>query len=265
MDRRHFLQCAAVASSTLNTGIRADGAASADSLLVIIDLVGGNDGLNTVIPHADPRYLALRPTIAVDHGRVLPLNDENALHPALRALMPVWSAGELAIVHSVGSVESSQSHHRASEVMHRTLPGFRSTEQLAVPVGQILAGPASESTTTQSIRLALHGFDTHENQPVEHGRLLAELAATVLALREMLHASGRWHDTVVLTRSEFGRRAAENLTAGTDHGCASVQFLAGGRVAGGVRGAPPDLDALDERGSLVAWVHPGELLARIHL
>lgn len=267
MDRRQFLQCTAAAPLAAGGGIEIARASPHGRLLIIIDLVGGNDGLNTVIPFSDPRYFALRPTIAIDRQSVLPLDDRNALHPALRPLMPLWPAGELAILHGVGSAEASLSHHRASELMQAALPDFPSVEASSdgpacspapVSLAQALARIAS-GAPLQSLHLALHGFDTHERQPAEHVRLLARLAATMTALRASLRASGRWPDTLLMTRSEFGRRAAENLSAGTDHGSAGVFFIAGGRLTGGVFGAQPDLDLLDRRDHPAPQVDIGAL------
>jgi uncharacterized protein (DUF1501 family) len=267
MDRRQFLQCSAAAPLAAGGGIEIARASPHSRLLIIIDLVGGNDGLNTVIPFSDPRYFALRPTIAIDRQSGLPLDDRNALHPALRPLMPLWSAGELAILHGVGSAETSLSHHRASELMQAALPDFPSADALAscpacspapLSLAQALAQIAS-GAPLQSLHLALHGFDTHERQPAEHARLLARLAATMSALRASLQASGRWPDTLLMTRSEFGRRAAENLSAGTDHGGAGVHFIAGGRLTGGVFGVQPDLDLLDRRGHPAPQVSIGAL------
>ena len=79
------------------------------------------------------------------------------------------------------------------------------------------------------------------------------------ALRASLQASGRWPDTLLMTRSEFGRRAAENLSAGTDHGSAGAHFIAGGRLTGGVFGAQPDLDLLDRRAHPAPQVDIGAL------
>lgn len=267
MDRRQFLQCTAAAPLAAGGGIEIARASPRSRLLIVIDLVGGNDGLNTVIPFSDPCYLALRPTIAIDRQSVLPLDGRNALHPALRPLMPLWSAGELAILHGVGSAEASLSHHRASELMQAALPDFPSADSPAscpacsrapLSLAQALAQIAS-GAPLQSLHLALHGFDTHERQPVEHARLLAHLAAMMSVLRASLQASGRWPDTVLMTRSEFGRRAAENLSAGTDHGGASAQFIAGGRLTGGVFGMQPDLDLLDRPGHPALQVDIGAL------
>ena len=267
MDRRQFLQCTAAAPLAAGGGIEIARASPHGRLLIVIDLVGGNDGLNTVIPFSDPRYFALRPTIAIDRESVLPLDDRNALHPALRPLMPLWSASELAILHGVGSAEASLSHHRASELMQAALPDFPWADAAAdgpacspapVSLAQALVRIAS-GAPLQSLHLALYGFDTHERQPAEHARLLARLAATMTALRASLQASGRWPDTLLMTRSEFGRRAAENLSAGTDHGSAGAHFIAGGRLTGGMFGAQPDLDLLDRRAHPAPQVDIGAL------
>jgi uncharacterized protein (DUF1501 family) len=95
------------------------------------------------------------------------------------------------------------------------------------------------------VRLSLNGFDTHRNQPVLHANLLRHLAEGLAALRSALVELERWNSTLVLTYAEFGRRAQENGSNGTDHGTASVHFALGGRVKGGFLGSAPRLDRLD--------------------
>ena len=97
--------------------------------------------------------------------------------------------------------------------------------------------------------LTLGGFDTHANQAATQARLLGELAGGLVALRSALDELGRWDDTLVLTYAEFGRRPKENQTGGTDHGTANVHFALGGRVAGGLYGAAPDLARLSGDGN----------------
>lgn len=90
-----------------------------------------------------------------------------------------------------------------------------------------------------------HGsFDTHEGQPWRHPRLLKELAENLAAFRQGLMRMGRWDDVLVMTYSEFGRRAGENGNEGTDHGSANTHFMLGGRVKAGLYGEHPRLDRL---------------------
>lgn len=308
MDRRHFLLTAGSASLAL-APFRPVTAAPAGRLLVLVDLVGGNDGLNTLVPSGQAAYYRLRPTIALDRRALLPVSAGQGLHPALRPLMPLWQDGQLALLQGVGCAEGSLSHHRATEIMdsgrlddsplqpgwlarclavheagrHAATPALVVASDLPGPLhglprcrslscadgealtarfgfpadalGDALARACADlaaGSDAAVIRVALDGFDTHEDQPTTHARLLDSLARSLAALRNALTAMGRWQDTLVMTRSEFGRLANENLSAGTDHGNAGVQLIAGGRVAGGLRGEATDLDALDARGGLPA-------------
>ncbi|MDF1838848.1 MAG: DUF1501 domain-containing protein, partial [Planctomycetota bacterium] len=97
------------------------------------------------------------------------------------------------------------------------------------------------------------GYDTHSFQAKTHAHLLQELDQGLHALLEELESRDRLKDTLIMTMSEFGRRVAENGSkdgAGTDHGLASVQWLMGGHVKGGLLGPRPDLTNLDGNGNL---------------
>src|SRR5262249_45932232 len=91
------------------------------------------------------------------------------------------------------------------------------------------------------IRLSLGSFDTHANQQGAHANLLRQLAEGLDALRAALVEAGRWNTTVIATYAEFGRRARENESGGTDHGTASAHFVLGGGVKGGLYGPEPAL------------------------
>lgn len=84
--------------------------------LVLLELAGGNDGLNTVIPYRDPVYAESRPSLAFSAAEVLPLNTELGLNPALKPLMESWSAGNLAIVLGVGYPNPNRSHFRSIDI-----------------------------------------------------------------------------------------------------------------------------------------------------
>ncbi len=79
-----------------------------ERVLVIIELGGGNDGLNTVIPHADPAYHDLRPSIRIEDG--IDLDGELALHPNLTSLAERYSTGQVAIIEGVGVENPDLSH-----------------------------------------------------------------------------------------------------------------------------------------------------------
>lgn len=85
-------------------------------ILVIVQLAGGNDGLNTVIPFEDDHYYRLRPTLALPKDQVLKINSTLGLHPAASALHRLVSEGRLSIVQNVGYPNPNRSHFRSSEI-----------------------------------------------------------------------------------------------------------------------------------------------------
>ena len=93
-------------------------AAGADyrRLLVLVELNGGNDGLNTAVPYADAEYYNLRPRLAIARDQVLQLDARTGLHPSLQPLMPIWQARELALVQGVGYPGANLSHFRSIEI-----------------------------------------------------------------------------------------------------------------------------------------------------
>ena len=133
MKRREFLTMAAAASASFSMprvfaaphpggGItsqldaRATARDSSSKLLILIELKGGNDGLNMVVPFTDSTYYALRRHIAIPRDQVLALDAGTALHPALRPLLSVWRDGQLAVVQGVGCDQDSAAHFRSSEI-----------------------------------------------------------------------------------------------------------------------------------------------------
>lgn len=88
-----------------------------DRTLVVIFLRGGADGLTLVAPVADDAYHRARPTLRVAETEGIRLDDVFALHPRLAPLAPLWTAGELAIIHSVGSEDATRSHFEAQDLM----------------------------------------------------------------------------------------------------------------------------------------------------
>jgi uncharacterized protein (DUF1501 family) len=89
-----------------------------DRVLVLVDLAGGNDGLNTVVPFRHDRYHELRPTLRVTKERLLPLDGEVGLREELRGLKELFDRGCLAIVQGVGYPQPDRSHFRSSDIWH---------------------------------------------------------------------------------------------------------------------------------------------------
>jgi len=135
-SRRQFLRSAGALAALgavpgfLARALAASGAASGKTLVVVF-LRGGADGLSIVPPVGDPAYRAARPTLALappgKDGGALRLDDVFALHPALSALLPLWSDGALGIVHAAGLPGASRSHFDAQDFCESGTPGLKST------------------------------------------------------------------------------------------------------------------------------------------
>jgi uncharacterized protein (DUF1501 family) len=346
MDRRTFLFGASAASVAL----AARGAAAEtrpQRILLLVELKGGNDGLNTLVPYADPMYRQFRPGIGLARERIVQLDERVGLHEKLEPLMESWKGRDLAILQGVGYPYPNRSHFRSIEIWDTASASSQTLsegwisqafEGVARPAGAgvdgivvdtnalPLVGPALRTVVMQdaenflrqaqamkdsaqpdggnpalrhilevrrevnaaavglrnrlhdspapafayaedgnfgrqldlatrlitaqvpvvAIKVALGGFDTHANQVPTQERLLGLLAAGLATLRKNLIAAGRWNDVVVMTYSEFGRRARQNASGGTDHGTSSPQFVMGGQVKGGLHGAYPSLADLQD-------------------
>ncbi|MGH8618588.1 MAG: DUF1501 domain-containing protein [Burkholderiales bacterium] len=361
MNRREFIStcgAASVAVALPSVAGAQQAAGRYNNLLILVELKGGNDGLNTVVPYADAGYYSVRPRLAVARDQVLQLDTRTGLHPSLAPLLPLWQARELAVVQGVGYPQANLSHFRSIEIwdtasksseyladgwLARAFAGapvprnfaadgvivggnemgplagtgtraialanpdqFLKQARLAAPAGVsgnaalshilkveqdivqaasgLSAGYAFRTDFPQgafgnavraamqvvasrapvaAIRVTLNGFDTHANQMATQQRLLKELAEGMAALKGALVELERWNSTLVMTYAEFGRRPRENQSGGTDHGTANAHFVAGGRVKGGLYGAPPALDRLDGNGNLPFAVDFRDLYATV--
>src|SRR6266699_516320 len=87
-----------------------------DRTLIVVQMAGGNDGLNTVIPFTDPLYHQMRPTLGIADAQVLHLDTRLGLHPNLAPLKQLWDTGHLAIVEGVGYPNQSLSHFQAMDI-----------------------------------------------------------------------------------------------------------------------------------------------------
>jgi uncharacterized protein (DUF1501 family) len=315
--------------------------------LILVELSGANDGLNTLVPIKDERYRELRPKIGLLKHEVFDLGQGLALHSAMKPLDAAWQAGDMAVLQGLGYPGQNRSHFKSIAIwetggdgnksgktgwLTEDIEGVAGAEQLdahgisldggmgvfASPSGvwlsmtsmaqfsnlrtkvetiktvdsknpalslvldrgraldasmrsiskkignsryqspmRINAGDFGKQVSMATslidagidapvLKLKINGFDTHENQAWRHRALLRNLAKGLSGLRKALKRSGHWEDTLVMTYSEFGRRALENESGGTDHGTAAPHFLMSGALDGGIWGIHPDLGDINE-------------------
>ena len=230
MNRRQFLSMAGAFAGSTGSAFAFTHPDASPSIrsLVIVDLDGGNDGLNTVIPIDDPLYRALRPGLAIPKDRALTLDQRTALHPSLLPLMSAWHARDMAIVQGVGHAAPDRSHYRsrqiwetASDAHEYRSDGWLSRVSNLPALNVVQTGPfvasckaAARLITTRpatALQLTLHGFDTHENQALRHASLLAQFAEGLALLRAdhaAVEVAGRMGDAAIETvaiAQEIGR------------------------------------------------------------
>ena len=137
MKRRDFLKSSglfllstASTPSILRSVVRAgEISIPGDRVLVVVFQRGAVDGLAMVVPHGDPDYgKQIRPNIALTASQTLKLDGFFGLHPALKDLMPLWEAGNLAVIHQVGSPNPTRSHFDAQDFMESGAPGNKTIE-----------------------------------------------------------------------------------------------------------------------------------------
>lgn len=185
LTRRRFLERTLQGSSLVALGPTVPGflastAAAAepgkDNVLVVVEMTGGNDGLNTVVPYADDLYYAARPTIGIAKDQVVRVDDHIGLNPGMRSFDKLLSDGRLAIVQGVGYPNPDRSHFESMDVWQSADPkrqagsGWlgRSLNSVRVSAGQI----PGVHVGTQTLPLALRGSATgvptiHPSKPYD--------------------------------------------------------------------------------------------------
>ena len=136
ITRRVFLRNSALAvvgtgavpSFLTRAAFGAIDAGTRNKRLVVIFQRGAADGLNIVVPHAEPQYYAMRPSINIPRKSVLDLDGRFGLHPALSVFQPLWQQRHLAIVHAAGSPDTTRSHFDAQDFMESGTPGVKATD-----------------------------------------------------------------------------------------------------------------------------------------
>src|SRR6185503_19710721 len=98
-------------------------------VLVVVQLDGGNDGLNTIVPYADKGYYAARPTLAVAESSVLKANDKVGFNPVMTKFKELFDKGKIAVVQNVGYPEPDLSHFRSRVIYQRADPTTQEENQ----------------------------------------------------------------------------------------------------------------------------------------
>jgi len=317
-----------------------------NKLLILIELQGANDGLNTVIPYSNNFYYKLRPNIAIKKDDILSIDKNIGLHFAMEGLAKLYEKGELKIIQNLGYPQPVLSHFRSIELWETggdgsskgrngwLVPSLENISQFSkldakaihldtssglfkggldgylgpnsidynpselesrdstIPtlannniglLGELIKQRKENQINIKSLKdklskknsnfrvgrgalgsqlsqvvslidaevnipvfkVSMGSFDTHIDQYWKHRDLLRELSEGISDLVKNLKRIGIWNDTIVMTYSEFGRRANENGSRGTDHGMAAPHFLLGGSVGGGIFGGNLDFNKLN--------------------
>jgi uncharacterized protein (DUF1501 family) len=356
MKRKEFIQLSALGSTALlipgfiksaALGKLITETSANGKKLIVIQMSGGNDGLNTIIPYKNDMYYKLRPSLGLKEKDMISLNDELAMNAAMHGLKNLYDQGYVSILNNVGYPNPDRSHFRSMDIWHSasdsdkylstgwlgryldhqcdgcakpyTAIEMDDTLSLAMKGYQVkglalhntdlfyklakgqhdkpLASTGNENlnylyktmaeteesadylyakskiykttvtypdegfaknlktiaelivagASTSVFYASLSGFDTHVNQAGQQERNLTKVSAGIEALVTDLKQAGKMDDVLILVFSEFGRRAKQNASNGTDHGKANNVFVISSQLKkGGIYNASPDLEHLDE-------------------
>ena len=120
---------------------------SKEPVIVVLQLSGGNDYFNTIIPFNDDNYYDNRPSLKISQDDMLPLDAEFAMNPSMKALQNIYKEGDMAIIHGVGYANSPRSHFRSMDIWHTAEPDKVGTEGW---LGRVIRDidPTSENPVT---------------------------------------------------------------------------------------------------------------------
>ena len=121
---------------------QASAAPMGNRTLVIVQMAGGNDGLNTIVPVNDSRYYELRGRLAIPQNDVIPIDGQVGFHPNLMAFKELWDEDVLAVVEGVGYPDQSFSHFESMDIWQTASTGRRGYEGLAGAVSERHRGGA---------------------------------------------------------------------------------------------------------------------------
>src|SRR6056297_1857650 len=126
-SRRRFLQSSIGGAAAIGVGASlptcfaeaASGAGkSGERILIVVQMSGGNDGLNTIVPYADDDYRSARPKLAIPTAEVLKVDDDTGFHPSLTGMHELLQDGQFAAVRHVGYEQPDRSHFESMDIWH---------------------------------------------------------------------------------------------------------------------------------------------------
>jgi uncharacterized protein (DUF1501 family) len=213
------------------------GAADNDHVFVVIQLAGGNDGLNTVVPLVNyGDYMNLRQNIAIPEDKVLPLSgySKSGLHPAMTGMQQMYNNDQLAILYSVGYPEPNQSHFRSTDIwltgadsdqylttgwagrfLSTTYENFpvgypnaTMPDPLAIQIGSIIStsfmGPGGFTAMAVPTDIDFYNLISAETDPVPNSPMGTELTY----LRTVARQTNKYADVIVSAAAKAGSQAA---------------------------------------------------------
>jgi len=95
---------------------------SKDPILVVVQLTGGNDYMNTLVPYNDPLYYDYRPTLGIPQDRLLTIDGGLGLNPALQPIKEMYDQGKVALINGIGYPNPNRSHFRSMDIWHTCEP-----------------------------------------------------------------------------------------------------------------------------------------------
>ena len=102
--------------------------ASKEKALVVVQLSGGNDYLNTLVPYGDDEYYDFRKTIHIEQENVLKIDDMYGFNPDMHAIKRLYDEGKVAVINGIGYPTPNRSHFRSMDIWHTALPDEIGTE-----------------------------------------------------------------------------------------------------------------------------------------
>ena len=102
-----------------------------DPVLVVLQMSGAYDALNTIIPYNDPLYMDYREQLGLTPEQVLPIDDKVGFHPAMAPIKDMYDDGKVAVIQGIGYPNPIRSHFRSMDIWHTAEPAKMGTERLA--------------------------------------------------------------------------------------------------------------------------------------